>query len=178
MKLKNESYEVTISIDPTYTFGSADNVHYYDHVLVAHGLETNDYYSTFCIRVISGEREYSIALIGGNTSDDSECAVLEGNVLTVLQDEFITGIDLAKCSILNSKKIPQSFVNYALFRVPGGLVVYGELEIIGLDRDLNVVWRYGARDIITSFGILEDRIEYSDCSGIGYVIDLDNAWNA
>ena len=56
--------------------------------------------------------------------------------------------------------------------------MYGELEIIGLDRDLNVVWRYGARDIITSFGILEDRIEYSDCSGIGYVIDLDNAWNA
>ena len=178
MKLRNESYEVTISIDPTYTFGSADNVMKYDHVLVAHGLEKGDYYSTFCIRIISGERESTIALIGGAGCDDSECAVLEGDILTVLQNEFITGIDLTKCSILRSRKIPHSFVNYALFRVPGGLVIYGELDIIGLDGNYNVVWKYGARDIITGFKILEDRIEYSDWSGYDYVIDLDKAWNA
>ena len=58
-----------------------------------------------------------------------------------------------------------------------GLVVYGELDIMGLDWNYNVVWKYGARDIITGFRILEDRIEYSDWSGYDYVIDLDKAWN-
>lgn len=88
MKLKNELYEVTISLEQGYV--------YYDDILVAHGLEKNDFYSTFCIRIISGGRETTIALKGGtnDTYDDSECAVLEGNVLTILQNDFITGIDL------------------------------------------------------------------------------------
>ena len=177
MKLRNASYEVNISIDPTYTLGSADNVMKYDHILVAHGLEHGDYYSTFCINIISGEQESTIALIGGADCGDSECAVLEGDILTILQNEFITGIDLAKCNILHSRKIPHSHANYALFRVSGGLVIYGELDIIGLDSNYNVVWKYGARDIITGFKILENRIEYSDWSGYDYEIDLDKAWH-
>ena len=175
MKLRNESYEVTVTIDPTYTFGSADNVRYYEHVLVADPLEKGDYYTTFCIRILSGEREYTMALIGGNTDDDSECAVLEGDVLTILSGDIITGIDLAKRRIVRSKKLPHSLFNYALFRIPGGLAVYGELEITGLDREYNVIWQRGARDIINSFQILEDRIEYSDISGFDYVIYFDKA---
>lgn len=170
MRLKNGSYDVAVSIDPTYTLGSADNVIQYDRVLTAYGLEKGDHYTTFCIRVIADEREFSIALIGGDNCDDSECAVLDGNVLTVLQNESITGIDLEKCSITNSKKLPTICVNYALFKVKGGLVVIGELDITGLDCEYNVVWQYGARDIITNYEILEDRIEYSDCSGREYVI--------
>lgn len=170
MRLKNEFYDITVSIDPTYTLYSADNVIQYDRVLIARGLERGDHYTAYRIKVIAGEREYSIALIGGDNCDDSECAVLEGDVLTVLQNQFITGIDLVNCSIVNSKKLSGSCVNYALFKIKGGMAVIGELDITGLDSEYNVVWRYGSLDIITDFEILEDRIEYSDCLGHEYVL--------
>ena len=53
------------------------------------------------------------------------------------------------------------------------MVIYGELEIIGLDDDCNVIWRAGSRDVITDFKILEDRIQYSDCSGNDYEIGME-----
>jgi len=51
----------------------------------------------------------------------------------------------------------------------------GEIEVIGLDDDSNVIWRAGSRGVITDFKILEDRIIYHDDEGYDYVIGTDGS---
>lgn len=73
----------------------------------------------------------------------------------------------------SNSNVLYSFINYSLYKTINGLVIYGELEIIGLDDDSNMIWRAGSRDVITDFKILEDRIQYSDWSGNDYEIGMD-----
>ena len=172
MHLSNETHDVTITIDPTYTIDSADDPSY-DHVFNPNGYGRNDFYSTFCIRDHSEKRDIKIALIGSCYSYDRACAILDGSILTVLQNDHITKIDLDTTKIISTTEVPTDFINISLHRMPHGLVIHGELEIIVLDNDCNVIRRAGSRDVITDIQILEDRILYKDDSGYDYEIGFD-----
>ena len=175
MKLKNESYEVTVTIDSTYTLDSADNSISYDREYNPRNYKKSDLYSTFCIRNLHNGIESLTALTGSHYCYDMNCAVLDNNVLTVLQNDFITKIDLDTNGIISTQEIPESIINYSIHRIPGGLVICGEMEILGLDQNCNVIWRKGSKDIITDFKILENSIVYHDDSGTDHRIDFDGS---
>lgn len=173
MHLCNEKHDVTITVDPMFTLDSVDNNIDYDYVYNPHGYRKHDFSSTFCILNHTKGTDSAIALIGSHYCYDTACAVLNDNILTILQDTFITKIDLDTNTFVSTKEIPDSLINYSLYKTINGLVICGELEIIGLDDDCNVIWRTGSRDVMTDFKILEDRIQYSDCSGNDYEIGMD-----
>ena len=83
MILQNEICHIEIKVDETYTIGSADN-HHYDVTLNPGHYGHNDFSKTLSIHINLGSREFQIALIGPFYSYDSDCAVLENDILTIL----------------------------------------------------------------------------------------------
>lgn len=178
MVLRNELYIVNITVDTTYTFQSADN-RPYDLELNPENYTHSGFYKTLSIHIDSFSDEIDIALIGSFYSYDTDCAVLEGDILTVMQNNFISQIDLKNVRLLLHKKFDCFGCAYGLFRVPKGFIVFGELEIVGLDLNFDRVWGFSDKDIFVSqslkkpFEIGEASIKLYDWEDNYYELDFD-----
>ncbi len=173
MELANNKYSITISVDDTYTADSTDNKHY-DIVLNPFSIKQHDFYKTLSIVVNNGIDEYSIALIGSYYSYDSNCAILKDDTLVVLQGEYITFLNLLDGSILRRAQIPNSFgLHYAIYKTSLGYVIYGEVEIIGLDFQFNEAWRFTEGDAFISFNIMDDILIITDYENNAYELSLE-----
>ena len=82
--LQNEKYHVNISTTDTYTVESADN-RSYDYILNPNKLGRNNMYRTLCVSV-TGAQNAEIALVSDYYTSEIDCAILEGDTLTVLQN--------------------------------------------------------------------------------------------
>ena len=177
MILDNKICTVNISIDDTYTIGSADNK-YYDVVMNPSNLRKNDLSKTFSILIDLGYRRYRIALIGSYLSCDSDCAVLEDRSLLVLQDDFLIKIDVLNETLAEVKRIDSFGNNFGIFRIQKGYVIYGEIEITMLNDMLEKQWTFSGKDIFVTqstkkpFVILDDAIELFDWENNYYKIDF------
>lgn len=181
MVLENEKCHIEIKIDKTYTLNSADNQHY-DIVLNPCQYTRRGTTTTFSISVHLPEREYKLALVGPFYSYDFDCAVLENETLTVLQDRTITQINIMDGSILAHKKFECFGCNYAIYKVEKGYVIYGEIEITMLDLDFQPKWHFMGKDVFSSFShkqpfeLKENVICLYDLSDNYYEIDYDGKW--
>lgn len=172
MKLENDTYQVEITVDAAYTVGSADN-HYYDYIFNPEGKRHNDISSSFHIRAESPQRSFSIVLIGSPYSYDSDCAVLEGDILTVLQNHRITRINLQNVQIEQNKYLDLLGVGYAVYLCQKGYLVYGELEITMLNRNLDKLWEFGGKDIFTFCRIEDGLVHLRDWENTEYFLDME-----
>lgn len=178
MFLQNEICCIEINIDETYTVGSADNRHY-DITLNPGHYRQSDFPKTLSIHIDLYAKEYRIALIGPFHSYDSDCAVLEGEILTILQDDMITQIKVTNASVIRNVMIDCDGCNFAIYKVNKGYIIYGEIEITMLDFDLQKQWSFSGRDIFVSisdrkpFTIHENSICLYDFEDNYYEIDFD-----
>ena len=178
MLIENEFYKVKINIDPVYMVDSADNRHY-DIVLNPDNMKQNDFYKVLNIHVENRNKEYDIALVGGYFSYDSDCAVLEENRLTVLQDDKLTQINLNDGNIIFCKRFDSFTTNFAIYEAPCGYVVYGEMQITGLDKNFEKLWHFMGKDIFVTcsgknpFELCENSIRLYDFEDNFYEINYD-----
>lgn len=178
MIIQNEKYTVTIKVDEAYTVESADNQHY-DIELNPHHYRHNDLCKTFCIRVEKGEEVTQIALVGDFYSYDTDCAILENDILSVLQNNTITQIDMRNCDFLKQMKFECFGCNFGIYKVSKGYIIYGEMEITMLDNDFCKKWSFSGRDIFVShsnkkaFEICENAIKLYDWEDNYYEIDFN-----
>lgn len=178
MILQNEICHIEIDTDETYTIGSADNRRY-DVILNPAHYCHNDRTKTLSIHIDLFSGEFQIALIGPYHSYDSDCAVLEGGTLTILQDNMITQIEIANASIIRSVMLDHSGYSFAIYKVEKGYIIYGEMEIMMLDFDFKKQWSFFGRDIFVSilnrkpFAIRENRICLYDFEDNYYEIDFN-----
>ena len=149
MVLKSDVCNVKISIDKTYTVGSADNKAY-DLVINPRHLKHNNMYKVFSIQIELSHKIISIALIGDFYSYDTDCAVLEGKILTILQNDMIVQLDISTGAMLFFKEFDCFGCNYGIYKVKSGYIIYGEIEIIMLDFNFNKKWLFSGRDIFVS----------------------------
>lgn len=149
MELENKLCRVAITVDNTYTIGSADN-RYYNVVLNPGGYSRRDWTATLCIDVDLVVEQLRIALIGSQFTYDSQCAVLEGEVLTVLQDKTVTQLRVTDGALLRSVDIGGPGHNYAIYQVDQAYLICGELEIAMLNFDLQKLWTFSGADIFAS----------------------------
>ena len=178
MILQNEICHIEIKVDETYTIGSADN-HHYDVTLNPGHYGHNDFSKTLSIHINLGSREFQIALIGPFYSYDSDCAVLENDILTILQDNMITQIRITNDSIILNNMLDCFGCNFAIYKVKKGYIIYGEIEITMLDFNFEKQWSFSGKDIFASisgkepFKILENSICLYDFEDNYYEIDFD-----
>lgn len=177
MILQNERYKVAISVDEMYTVGSTDNM-YYDIVLNPRKLQHYDIYKVFNIVVDNGMEVFKIALVGNFYSYSKDCALLEESILTILQNNVISQIDLQSKSLLLYKDFECMGCNYGIYKTNEGYIIYGEIEIIMLDWDFCKKWSFTGRDIFVScsakksFEICRDKIKLYDWEENYYEIDF------
>ena len=149
MFLENEKCCIEIKIDECYTIDSTDN-RYYDIVLNPCHYNRNDLWKTFSIHVNLFKHEFYIALIGPFYAYDSNCAILDNETLTVLQDNMITQIRITDGTMLRYIKFDCFGCNFAIYKVEKGYIIYGEIEITMLDFDFIKKWSFSGKDIFVS----------------------------
>lgn len=179
MELKNDLCSVRITSDTTYRLYSADNRQYDLELNPDHYRhDDDDYYSTFSIHIDSNGKEMDIALIGDYLSEDDDCAILEGKVLTVMQNKMISQICVDDGTLLRHKEFECSDCSFGLYRVEKGYIVHGETEIIMLDENFDRMWSFCGRDIFVSqtgeqtFSLGEDSVTVYDWDNRYYELDF------
>ena len=98
MELQNDKCNVKISIDTTYTVDSADN-QFYDMEINLRHIKNSDFYKVFSITIDLFYRQYRVALVGDFYSYDEDCAILDDEILTILQNDTITQLRITDGSI-------------------------------------------------------------------------------
>lgn len=178
MVLQNEIARIDISTDETYSIGSAGNRHY-DAVLNPAGYRRSNLSKTFSIHIDLYSKEFQIALIGSFYSLDSDCAVLEDDILTILQDDTITQIKITDASLVRHIALDCFGCNFAIYKVEKGYLIHGEIEITMLDFDFTKQWSFSGSDIFSSisgkksFTIRGNSICLYDFDDNYYEIDFD-----
>ena len=178
MLLNNQTYEIEIAIDETYTLNSTDNKHY-DYVYNPNKLGENDFINVFSIKIKSKGKSTGIALVGGLYSDIENCAILNENTLIVLQNEMISQIDITTGELLDSKIIETFGSNFAIYQIQTGYIIHGEIEILKLSFDFEIEWSFSGKDIFATidgekaFELCEDCIKLYDFENNYYEIDFD-----
>lgn len=178
MVLENKKCCVKIKIDQTYTIDSTDN-RYYDVVLNPCHYKRGNLSKTFSIYVDLFEREFCIALIGSFYIYDDNCAVLDDETLTVLQNDAITQIRITDGTIIRHIELDCFGCNFAIYKVENGYILHGEIEITMLDLDFIKKWSFSGKDIFVSvsgkqsFEIRDSSICLYDFEDNYYEIDFD-----
>lgn len=178
MLLQNEICNISISIDNTYSVESADN-RYYDLILNPDKFKHNDFYKTMSIHIELLAEKISIALVGDYYSYDTDCAILDVDILTVLQNDKITQINIYDGTMILHKQFECLGCNFGIYKVKYGYIIYGEIEITMLDLEFNKVWSFSGRDIFVSrtnrksFELCDNSIKLYDFEENYYEIGYD-----
>ena len=174
MILRNDRFTVTIQVE------SMPPLELFDIVYNPGETDTGDYYSARLIRIESkGGNRRCIALVDRVTPGYEPCAVLEEDILTVIQYDAIVRIDLNTGAMVQWVECGSMGGLFEFHAVPDGYIIWGEGEVYRYDPALNRVWWRSGRDILVSptgaksFWIEGDRIHYRDWEGWHYVVDMD-----
>lgn len=176
MILSNENYEIEITIDNQYTLLSTDNK-FYNHVFQMEEFTRDDYISTFSVSVRSLIVNYKIAIIGRAYGSVENCAVLEGDRLVILIDDYMVFLDLPTKKLELKIKLIDFGAGIEIYAFDNGYIVNGEVDIIKVDKLGNKVWEFSGRDIWvrpngeSSINIQGDRILLIDFEGYQYYLD-------
>ena len=149
MELEEGFCRVVITEDSTYTIGSAE-IRYYNAVLNTAGYGRGDGTTTLCIDIDLLIEQLRVALIGSYHTCVSQCAVLEGETLTVLQNKRVTQLRVTDGALLRSVDIGGLGCYDAIYQVDQAYLICGEIEITMLDAGLNRLWNFSGADIFAS----------------------------
>ena len=169
MTIKNKECEIIIETDNTFDPYSTDNIYHYDKI--HNPLELKTYYLTFSINIKTTDKNISLALIGDRYSFAEKCAVLKDNDLIILLNNFIFKINILTGELVSSNPIETYGCNFEIYQIDNGYIIYGEIEILMLDFNFNVIWRFSGRDI---FVTTNDLIPFELCDEIIKLHDFEN----
>lgn len=176
MFLQNDKYKVKITIDSNFKEGSMNN---YDFIFRTIDIDNENNFKVFRIEVKYNNKLNILALIGDINSYDENCAVLENNLLIVLQNRIITKIDLSENIVLSVIKTNNLGYNLGIYRCEGGYIIHGETNVFKVNYDLKEEWSFSGNDIFvtqsgfTSFVIEKNRIKLHDWNNAYYELDFD-----
>lgn len=91
-----------------------------------------------------------IGLIGDCHVYDEDCAILKGNILTVLQNDTISQINVISGEFVFYTRIEDFGCNIGIYEIETGYIIYGEEEIKMLDFNFNTKWKFSGKDIFIS----------------------------
>lgn len=170
-KLSVKDYHILIRQEPNYSFNSSDNK-YYDKILsiVADG---ESYAKTISLTIEREGLKQEIALIVPYHTNTDHCGLPAGDRVFLMLDDRLCLFDpetlnmdkLVKIDPIAPLSVPCSYGQ--------DFILYGELDVFRIGRDLSVRWRFSGKDIFVSFEMKDDRICLYDLEGGYYEISYD-----
>ena len=178
MLIKNEIYSVELSIDKGWNWLPEDRERYdYIYDLTAgKTVDNRDLYDTVSIFCTYNDKMHIRIAIAGcfcYSCIGQHPAVLEGDVLTLQLNRDIVQIELKDGQML--RHIDLDTIGFcpgdcfAIYSTKYGFIVYGELDIVMLNRELKVLWTFDGADIFAlpdcqkdAFILHEDTVELYD----------------
>lgn len=176
MILSNESYKIEITKDSPYTLSPTDNI-LYDHIFQTEKYGEADYVAAYSILVHSVTTNYKIAIIGRSYGNIENCAVLEGDSLTILIDNYLVIFNLITQKLEMNIEIIDIGTGLEIYAFDNGYIINGEVDIIKVDKLGNKAWSFSGRDIWarpngeSSINIQTDSILLIDFEGYEYHLD-------
>ncbi len=181
MIVANAPLYIEVSEDNDYSLNSTDNVHAYDVIFNPESRHWNDYHKS--ISIITDDK--SALLICGYYSYPENVLFVD-NLLVIMCENIIYKIDVDKMEIVYRKvmydlleNVPVLQTTFDIHKVSNGYIVYGEMEIVKLDNDFNVINIFMGRDIfvtidgLDAFEMNENEIVVRDFIGNTYYLDYN-----
>ncbi len=178
MILKNEFCIITVSVNEQFSFGDPKNKKY-DIVLNPKNYNAEDRIKAFEFDVNLFKEQKKIALISLIGEPAGDITVLDGTILTLLQNEAFLQIDVVKGEIIGIKPTDMFGSVFSLNKFGDDYIVHGEIEIARYNRDLEKLWSFSGRDIFASitgkraFEMSDNLIKIYDFQDNYYEIDYD-----
>lgn len=178
MRLTNNKCAVEVTLDENYDLSSSDHTGY-DLVLNVDGYTAQDFYRVLSLSVNLFKEQYRVALVGSGQSSPDDCAVLDDEVLTVVQDNRVVRLDLQNRTVTATYDTDLYGCAFGLYSIPDGYFIHGELEVARYDKDFNKKWVFSGRDIFVSphdkqaFRLLEDHVCLYDFEDNYYEVDYN-----
>lgn len=180
MVLKNDMYSVSITYGLSYSYHSADNFPY-DKFIEA--VEPGDFTKTLLLSVNNSNNpveETKVGLICPYHTFTENMAIVENNKLWLLLDYVLVCLSLDSFEIIRKAEIEKTIGAYfQLHKHKDSFIVYGEMDIVMLDQEMEEKWRFSGRDIFVRHGggeafiMKEDRICLYDFEDNYYEIDYN-----
>lgn len=178
MVFVNDIYEIRVERVCNYSANSTDNKHY-DKCVEVGNADVYGHYTSYEMEVLSFEngKNFTVILLASYCSKVFEnSGILEEDVFYLILDNQIIKMDLKDLSYA-MYSIPAPFgTYYEMYDCSRGFLVYGEIELVLLDREFNEQWRYCTQDILFGADCLhinEEFISFTDYEGNYHEMD----WN-
>jgi len=178
MKLYNDNWKVEIKEIPNYNPDSLNNIKEPD----AHFVFCNDSSKTLLLKIsdIVGTNEKKIVLTVSLYTPQNDFAFLEDSELYLFLNDTVCVYNLQSGDITKQKKIDISGSLFSVYKYQKDFILYCEVDIIRMNRNLDVIWDFMARDIFVrqqgtepAFVMKVDRIQLYDFLNNYYEIDYD-----
>lgn len=103
------------------------------------------------VRISTEQNIHTLSIAGSYLAEIGKCAVLEDNFLILNLQEQLFKIDICTGAIVRYAQIDiHGGGTFGLYRAPNGYIIHGEIEIIMVSAEFEVVWRFSGRDIFVS----------------------------
>lgn len=104
---------------------------------------------TVTIEIVKNGKRSKVALIGDTTANNEDCAVLNGDILSVLQGWTLYHINIETCDLVSTTKIDSWCPNFNIYRIQDGYIILGETDGTMLDHGFNTLWSFGGNDVFS-----------------------------
>ncbi len=181
MTVEYKAFSIEIIDDQSYSIDSADNISHY-HKIYFNGSTNQDrnYASSkHGIRVRQGDIELSSAIVcevGGATTLHDKSFIIVDKTLYICCSDNVYSLNIPDLSLGWSKRLDPATC-FGIYAFDNDFVIHGELTITRIDKNGNIKWEFGARDIFVtqdnseSIIIKADKIELKDWEGFKYTLD-------
>ena len=176
-ELYNDRWKLEIS-ETQYDPESTDNIVNPD----AHIVICDDYTKSLLLSVASVDHsiEKSIVFTVSYMTPRDDIAFLEGDFLFLFLNDVVIRFNLLTAEIDKKVKLNIMGTLFSTHRYQDDFILYCEMDIIRLTRELEVIWDFSARDIFVryhgeepAFEMHPETIRLYDFSDNYYEIDYD-----
>lgn len=176
MVFYNEKYEIAVKETVGYSTNSTDNK-YYDQCIKVLDADMFGHYSSYEMEVTSYEKgeKFSIIVIASYCSKVFEnSGILAADIFYIILHNQIIKMNLQDFTYINYMISNPFGTYYEIYNCESGFLIYGELELILLDKQFNEQWRYCTQDILFGENCLqmnEKYISFIDFEGNSHEVD-------
>ncbi|QOG03947.1 hypothetical protein [Flavobacterium sp. MDT1-60] len=183
MKQQYKSFEIEVRDEPNYIFNSVKNLRQYNKFFFHEDYYQENFNTTskHAIIIKEFETEISNAIIGeigGATGVYDNSFIIENDKIWICVCNKIYCLEIPSLELIWQKEFDH-FTNLSIYKLEKDFVLHGELEILRITREGEIVWRFGGRDIWinpegkTEFNIEDNVIRLFDFESNEYVLDFD-----